>query len=490
MRIIQTALKYANLDQRKSIARELKGEYCKLAEGKYAKFLVAKVLEKGDQDIRNMIITEFYGRVKHLIRHPGGCWILDDTYRTVATDEQRSRMLIEWYGPEYTMFNDIDPSTSLSVILEQHPEKRRPTMQHLHEMINQMVQKKTTGFTMLHDAMLQYFQNTSLGSAERNAFFDMLMDDEEGECYKNLAFTPSGSRLVCLLIASADAKQRRSILRVYKGIINMLAADRFGHRVLLAAYDLIDDTVMTSKAIFVEQLGKDLESVERQQKLFDQAIDLTGRISLLYPLSREKPKWLLLPGDSKIVEEMHQIRASTSKKDSEVRRTELAKPISEVLIPLLSAQTEALVSSSYGCQFIVEVLFGAVVDKTPALNAIATLVREQDEKFDAPLAGRMLKSLVQGGRWNARDKTVDFLEPPLGFDKILFKHIEPEMLLRWATGPRTLVVQALMESRDRETRTAVRNFLDEHREKLKEVDSVATRKLLESLDTADATVIT
>lgn len=48
VRVIQSALKYTtSMDQRRIIARELKGEFRGLAEGKYSKFLVAKLLEKG-----------------------------------------------------------------------------------------------------------------------------------------------------------------------------------------------------------------------------------------------------------------------------------------------------------------------------------------------------------------------------------------------------------------------------------------------------------
>jgi pumilio family protein 6 len=47
VRVIQCALKYANKEQRKMIAEELKGEYRALAESRYAKFLIAKLLVTG-----------------------------------------------------------------------------------------------------------------------------------------------------------------------------------------------------------------------------------------------------------------------------------------------------------------------------------------------------------------------------------------------------------------------------------------------------------
>jgi pumilio family protein 6 len=47
VRTIQTALKYATMPQRHMIAEELKGNYKTLAESRYAKFLIGKLLVEG-----------------------------------------------------------------------------------------------------------------------------------------------------------------------------------------------------------------------------------------------------------------------------------------------------------------------------------------------------------------------------------------------------------------------------------------------------------
>jgi pumilio homology domain family member 6 len=47
VRVIQCALKYSNMAQRKIIAEELKGEFRILAESRYGKFLVAKLVVEG-----------------------------------------------------------------------------------------------------------------------------------------------------------------------------------------------------------------------------------------------------------------------------------------------------------------------------------------------------------------------------------------------------------------------------------------------------------
>ena len=135
VRVVQTALKYANPDQRKTIALELKGEYRGLAESRYAKFLIGKLLIHGDKDIRDLIVPEMYGHVRRMIKHPEASWILDDIYRGVATPTQKAILLREWYGAEFAIFktNSKDGVTAdLAAMLAQQPEKRKPIMHNLH----------------------------------------------------------------------------------------------------------------------------------------------------------------------------------------------------------------------------------------------------------------------------------------------------------------------------------------------------------------------
>lgn len=449
VRVIQTALKYANVEQRKQIARELKGSYNELAQSRYAKFLVGKLIVHGDVEIRDMIIPEFYGHVKRLIRHPEASWILDDIYRTVATKAQRATLLREWYGPEFAIFREqnggAEPSADLSKILAEHPEKRTPIMQFLHELINQLVQKKTTGFTILHDAMLQYFLNTKPGSSEASEFIELLKGDEEGDLVKNLAFTKSGTRLICLSLAYSNAKDRKLLLRFYRDTVKMMAGDLHGHMVLLAAYEVVDDTKLTSKMIFPELLNQGSAEEARNEELLYQVTDLTARIPILYLFAGDKVKWLLPEGDHEILKEIREIRKETSKKDPSIRRQELIKAASPTLLDFIAASAESLIETSFGCQFMSEVLFDADGDKQKALSAVAIAAKSKSETKDSAFVGRMLKSLVQGGRFNSATKTVEKMQPPLNFHSLLYEQIKDETMT-WATGSNTFVVVALVES--------------------------------------------
>ncbi len=476
VRVIQTALKYANLDQRKMIARELKGEYRGLADSRYAKFLIGKMLVHGDGEIRDMIVPEFYGQVRRLIRHPEASWILDDIYRGIATPQQKATMLREWYGAEFAVFKpdgNVEISSNLMDILAANPEKRTPIMRSLHDLINQLVQKKTTGFTMLHDAMLQYFLATKPGSEEATDVIELLKGDEEGDLLKNLAFTKSGARLVCLALAYGTAKDRKHILKTYKDTMQTLSYDPNAHQVLLAAYDLIDDTVLTSKAIFPELLGKDATPESQQETILAYTTHLTGRIPLLY-LFAGKAKWLLPDEDRAILDEIHAIRETTSKKEPEIRRKELAKALSTPLLATVAARAETLISTSFGCQFIAEVLLGAEGEKTDALSAIANLANTHVEAFDSPAAGRMLKTLVLGGRFNDKTKAIDPIEPPLGFHNILYPQIEVQVV-DWAVGANSFVVLGLLEADGFERRDELVRVLGGKRDVLKRVADGETK---------------
>lgn len=466
VRVIQTALKYANIEQRKQIARELKGSYNELAQSRYAKFLVGKLIVHEDTEIRDLVIPEFYGHVKRLIRHPEASWILDDVYRTVATKEQRTRLLREWYGPEFVIFqDDKESSADLPKILEAHPEKRSPIMHYLHELINQLVQKKTTGFTILHDAMLQYFLSTKPGSKEATEFIELLKGDEEGDLVKNLAFTASGSRLMCLALAYSNAKDRKLLLRFYRDTIKMLAGDLHGHMVLLAAYEVIDDTKLSAKSIFTELLNENDALEASNEELLYQINDLNARIPVLYPFAGDRIKWLLPEIDQGILKEIREIRKETSKKDPTVRRQELVKVASPTLLKLIAARADSLLETSFGCQFIAEVLFEADGDKSAALSAVAEAAKSNPEAKNSASVGRLLKSLVQGGRFNSADKVVEKVQPPLKFHAELYAQIQDE-IMDWATGSNPFVIVALAESDEFEKKGELLKMLKKNKKAL------------------------
>lgn len=300
---------------------------------------------------------------------------------------------------------------------------------------------------MLHDAMLQYFLNTKPGSEEATEFLELLKGDEEGDLLKNLAFTKSGSRVVCLALAYGGAKDRKNILKVYKDTIETLGYDTNGHKVLLAAFDVIDDTVLTSKSIFPELLGKD--AAAQPEKILALANHLVGRIPLLYPLTGPAKSLFTDNAELKLLNEIHEVRTTTSKKEPEIRRKELVRSLSGPLLTTIAAEAAQLAQTSFGCQLITEALLGCEGDKEAAVNGTADVAagdpNAEDHIARSPHGGRMLKTLVLGGHYDPKTKKVTLVDPPLNFHDALYERIR-EHILDWAIGSSSFVVVNLLEA--------------------------------------------
>ncbi len=506
VRAVQTAIKYSTPAQRKQIAEELRGTYAQLAESRYAKFLIGKLLVQNEDEIRNLVISEFYGKVRKLINHPEASWILDDVYRTVATKEQKAGLLREWYGSEFALFHSgtaaapAKASADLAEILAEDPNKRSPIMKYLLDMVNTLIQKKMTGFTMLHDAMLQYFLNVKPDSEEQTEFIAIVKEDESGDLLKNMAFTKSGARLACLLLAYGSAKDRKQYLKTWKDTFGLMCGDANGHMVILAAYDLIDDTVLTSKTILPEILGK---SDDKQlENILFYANDLTARITVLYPFEGETKS--LFPAsrspDLDILKEIHEIRKTTSKKDNETRRRELVAAASALLLAAIVAAPNDLVSTSFGCQMVTEVLLSAVGDKAEALEAIAKTAAgnpegagAEEKDYPSPrthisqtsFGSKMLRTLIAGGRFDKETGKIQRVEPPLHFADVLYPHIA-EHIVSWAASPSSFVPLALLEADDFSQKASLKRALHENEKALEQAATEETPEQKAKREAAEA----
>ncbi|TQS32758.1 hypothetical protein Golomagni_06921, partial [Golovinomyces magnicellulatus] len=481
VRAVQTAIKYANAEQRKQIARELDGTYAQLAESRYAKFLIGKLLVQNDDEIRDLIVPHFYGKVRKLINHSEASWILDDIYRGVATKEQKAAMLREWYGPSFSlkeMNRDTNQTADLKEILQAEPGKRGPIMKSLLDMINTLVQKKMTGFTMLHDAMLQYFSATTPGTEEFSEFLELVKGDEEGDLLKNLAFTRSGARLACLLLAYGSAKDRKQLLKTYKDTFLLMAGDPNACMIILTAYDVIDDTKLTAKSVFTELIGEKDEDVV--QNVVAAVNNPFARLTFLY-LFEGMARSLFPPGSTysqDLLKEVHEIRKNTSKKDEDTRRQELVTSLIPHLLEVIASSASDLLSTAFGSQFVGDVLLAEAGDKTAALEAVAKAASGEPNQVPAAdelqpqthisqtaFGGRMLKSVIQGGRFDKKAGRVIPINPPMEFSNILYPVIK-DHIMEWATGPSSFVVVALLEASDFSSSDELRKTLKKNKKVL------------------------
>jgi pumilio family protein 6 len=242
-----------------------------------------------------------------------------------------------------------------------------------------------------------------------------------------------------------------------------MCGDPHGHMILVTAYDVIDDTVLTSKTIFPEILGKNEE--KDLENIIFLANDLNARITVCYLFEGQSKS--LFPAshayDLELLAEVHEIRKRTSKKDADIRRKELVAAMSSPLLAAVAASPADLVATSFGCQFVADVLLSATGDKTAALEAVASTAsgdptptpsEDADPLYPppphisfTPHGGKMFKALIAGGRFDKAAGAIKRVDPPLNFADILYPVIK-DHVVKWATGPSSFTVLGLVEAPD------------------------------------------
>lgn len=80
VRVVQIVIKYSIFEQRCMIVQEFMGIYVQFVESCYVKFFIGKFMVVGDKEICDLIIFEFYGKVRKFINYFEVFWIFDDIY--------------------------------------------------------------------------------------------------------------------------------------------------------------------------------------------------------------------------------------------------------------------------------------------------------------------------------------------------------------------------------------------------------------------------
>lgn len=102
-RIVQTLVKHGSPTTRDEIASELSGRFRDLAQNKYSKFLVTKLVRLCPKK-RASILAEFKGHVVRLLLHREASGVLADAFELYANAFERALLTFEFYGKEVALF--------------------------------------------------------------------------------------------------------------------------------------------------------------------------------------------------------------------------------------------------------------------------------------------------------------------------------------------------------------------------------------------------
>lgn len=447
-RVVQTLVKYSPRDRREQIVDALRGKFYLLATSAYGKYLLVKLLHYGTKNSRQLIIDELHGNLRKLMRHREGAYVVEDLYVLYATNEQKQQMIREFWGSEYAAFRDSHKGLSIEEVSESSVEKRTIIAKNLIGTISASVEKGSTGFQILHAAMRELVHIAN--DKEISELIDLLHEQ-----FAELVHTPEGSEVACTLIARANAKERKSIIKVLKDHAEPLIKNEYGNAVFITLLLCVDDTVLVYKSFG--------PSIKDHLKEF--IVHKYGRRPFLYILVGLDSKYFN-PHVVKDLERYVRMSEATSKKAPPQKRRELLGKFAPLFLQTVLHHYSDIISENLGSQFVAELLtnddlYEQLNEKDQILfqevvDTISTMfkgdIAEENHPIHKSFSTRLLKSLIQGGKWNNKEKKFEPLEkvPILGANfaqKFYEEIIDASNLLDWVSnGDSSFTIVALFET--------------------------------------------
>ncbi|KAG5635330.1 hypothetical protein H0H81_011704 [Sphagnurus paluster] len=425
-RIVQSVVKYGGQKERDAIAEELKGKYKDLAQNKYSKFLVTKLIRLCPAH-RVSILTEFQTHVLRLLLHREASSVLADAFELYANAYERTILLRDFYGKETMLFSVTNGSDEekerakkgLRGVLEgADAERRRRVLSALKDNLVTIFNNSDKGavtHAVVHRALWEYV--SALNDVVEEAERDKLRREIFETCQDVLAemvHTRDGSRVVREFLALGTAKDRKQILKVLKPHVERMCLDDEAQMVLFTALDVIDDTKLASKSLISEMTGP-------ATKLY---VSPQGRRALFYLLV-PRTRRHFTPAQIASLAETDETRARTSKKDAKAREDEVRKFASEALIEWVEQSAASIVREPGGSLVVAEIMLFADGDKLAASRALLRVISASYPSVDAslphaidlPHTSRLYKTLLQGGHFSHSTKSVERAE---GWDASAF----------------------------------------------------------------------
>ncbi|CAE6500228.1 unnamed protein product [Rhizoctonia solani] len=417
-RIVQTLVKYGGQNERDAVATELKGKYRDLAQNKYGKFIVTKLIRYCNAH-RAAILSEFHNHVIRLLLHREASPIIADAYEMHASAAERNLLLKDFYGKEVALFDSASiRNGGLRAALEHAtPERRKRILSAVAEALMQIFNNPDKGavsHAIVHRALWEYLNELALLEESEKEEAERLRRELFDTCQELLAemvHTKDGSRAVREFIARGTAKDRKQIIKVLKPHIEKICGDEEAQLVLFTIFDLVDDTKLVGKSL-VTDITSLSPSLSRT---------LARRV-LLYLLVPRTPRHFT-PALLRTISQTDFAQGTTSKKDPDVRRAELRAVASPAMIKAIEDDAEALVRDRGASVFVGEVMLFAEGDKSKALDALLLPISsaytppEPESDLSDPTtathilnlshASRLYKSLVQGGHFNQQTKQIE-----------------------------------------------------------------------------------
>jgi len=353
-RIIQTCLKYGTEEQRDAIYNELREGLKDLCKTKYGHVILKKLFMYCSKPIKAQIIDEqIVGNVLELMKHKDASNIVEHAYTMVASAAQRTALLSELFGSTYSFYAKTSANKDLPSILEKNPDQKDKVVSGIGEVLQRQVEKGVVRHSIIHKLAQVYFQHATEGQKTD-------MANHLAEAVLEMLHTRAGAMVGLECVTYGAVKDRKRMVKAMKGYVSKVCQEPDGHIVLMAFWDVVDDTVLLREVI-LKEMAKSLEEL---------LPDRAAQQVILHLLSAANPRYI--PGD--IVSLLQEIPEGAAKKDPLKRRQELIPHIVPQLLDCCVQHPELLFVPG-GADVMVEVIANSQ-NTSELVAAVATHIAE------------------------------------------------------------------------------------------------------------------
>ncbi|XP_074640966.1 pumilio homolog 3-like [Tubulanus polymorphus] len=462
-RVIQDLFKYGTTEHKALVFEEIKDHFLEMVKSKYAKFCVRKIMKYGNKEQKNHVFKAFHGNIRKLIRHSEASDIIEFCYNQYANAQQRSSMVEEFYGPSFALFKTSEVRT-LEKLMDAEPLKKDSILGNMKATLEPCIDKNIVSQTLVHRVFLEFFtycypkQRTTMIEALRESLVHML-------------HTRDGAMVAMTCLWYGTKKDRKLIIKSLKTHVVKICKEEYGHLLLLAIFDVVDDTVLIKKAILDEML----------KAVSEVAFDQYGRKVLCYLLNSRDPLHFhpdiikcLAKGDNN----------ETSKKDPTARKSELLAAVSPALIQFVADNVKNIVMNNSSILLLMSILTHATGDMTETMKALVQCVAEPFETkgteshhiIEHPAGHITLKRII------AHDKSRKEAKNEVLFSRILVDNLPAGAMKSWIVCNRgCFVLVNLLELADKHVTTAVQNEILPEKKSLKKLNFKGAQILFSKL---------
>ncbi|CAB3223744.1 unnamed protein product [Arctia plantaginis] len=457
-RVIQVLLKHSAEDIRNEIGEELLDIMVQMMQSKYAQHAVKRIMKHGTDFIRHEILKKFYGHVVSLATHSISAPVLDYAYGEFATKKEKCHMQQEFYGEIYKNSKD-DKVKTLTDTYKDSPEMRTAMLQSCKANIQKILDKNLHDGELFHSILYDYIRECS--PEDRAELISTL-----SPLIVPLSNSLPGVNAASICVWQGTNKDKKTMLKVVKEHAVSLSKHKTGYRLLIAIFDSVDDTVLVKKAI-VSTIASNLKDIAK---------DHWGNMTL---------HWLVKPKDSsafhpsfiKFLEEG--ASSGTSKKDPELRVSELREAILPALKQDMQSDPESWLSSKSNMLLAVAVL--SIESTKEILEAFAKVICKPDWRITSA-DGKELSAVEDAGIHMCLKKLA-ILDKDKDSDTLgeaVAEYLENETCQVWLpTNRGCFFLLKLMESNKDNVANALKKKIKPHVNILKQQSSEGAKLLLQ-----------